>query len=301
MQNITDEEVLVVGEYEDVSYCPVCNGKDRSLYIKHRNYQLLKCKNCNLVYQSPRKKEVLLNEQYVDNVSSRSDYYDSTFIVDKITFKKRLTKTIRLLNIDPVGKKVLDIGCNIGSFLSAAKELGFEPVGIEPNPYAAKKCEERGFQVFNSFFSKKALEGKENYFDLIHLGDITEHVTTPLELIVTVKEFTKPGGCILISTPNIKSILARVFQIKPNEHILYFDDDSLNYLIEHAGLEPVKTLITSRKRDFKSFEYSTSFNNRRNRFILNVVKSLRIGELIMEALKYTARDELFLIAKKKPS
>ena len=295
--NIHDE-VLLVSEYEDVAQCPICNSSDRNIYIKHRNYQLLKCKECNLVYQTPRKRELLLNKQYVDNVSSRSEYYESTFLIDKIVFKERLTKTIQLLNISPQGKKVLDIGCNIGSFLSSAKELGFDLLGIEPNPYAAKECEKRGFKVLNSFFDKTNLKGMENQFDLIHLGDITEHVTTPLELIKTVSEFTKSGGCVLISTPNINSIIARTFQIKPNEHILYFDDSSLNYLIEHAGLKAVKTFITSRKRDFKSFKYSTSFTSRRNKLILNLVKSLGLGEFVTSMLKYVARDELFLIARK---
>lgn len=292
------DEVLLVSEYEDVSQCPVCNSSDRFIYIKHRNYQLLKCKQCNLVYQTPRKKELLLNKQYVDNVSSRSDYYESTFLVDKITFTRRLLKTIKLLNINPKGKKVLDIGCNIGSFLAAASDLGFEPTGVEPNSQAAKECEKRGFKIFNSFFDKNILS-KESKFDLIHLGDITEHVTTPLELIKAVSEFIKPGGCVLISTPNIHSMIARTFQIKPNEHILYFDKDSLNYLIEQAGLKPVKTFITSRKRDFKSFKYSTSFKSRKNRLILNFITFLGIGEFTSEILKYIAKDELFTISMKK--
>lgn len=293
------DEVLLVSEYEDVSQCPVCNSSDRFIHIKHRNYQLLKCKQCNLVYQTPRKKELLLNKQYVDNVSSRSDYYESTFLIDKITFTRRLLKTIKLLDINPKGKKVLDIGCNIGSFLSSAKELGFDPIGIEPNPYAAKECEKHGFKVLNCFFDKANLQGMENQFDLIHLGDITEHVTTPLELIKAVSEFIKPGGCVLISTPNIHSIIAKTFQIKPNEHILYFDKDSLNYLIEQAGLKPVKTFITSRKRDFKSFKYSTSFESRRNRLILNFITFLGIGEFTLEILKYIAKDELFTVSMKK--
>ena len=292
------DEVLLVSEYEDITQCPVCNSSKRKIYIKHRNYQLLKCPQCNLVYQTPRKKELILNKQYIDNVSSRSDYYESTFLVDKITFKERLAQTIQILNINPNGKKVLDVGCNIGSFLASARDLGFDSVGVEPNPYAAKECEKQGFKVINSFFNKENLKGMENGFDLIHLGDITEHVTIPLELIKMVSEFTRKGGAILISTPNIDSIIARTFQIKPNEHILYFDKLSLNYLFNQAGLKPVKMFITSRKRDFKSFKHSTSFNNKRNKLILDIVTSFGLGEIITLLLKYIARDELFLIAQK---
>lgn len=295
--NSHDDEVLIVSEYEDITKCPVCNSNHRNIFIKHRNYQLLKCKECDLVYQTPRKKELLLNKQYVDNVSSRSEYYQSTFIIDKITFKERLTNIIKLLNINSQGKKVLDIGCNIGSFLAAASDLGFDPTGVEPNPQAAKECEKRGFKILNSFFDKNILS-TESKFDLIHLGDITEHVTTPLELMRTVKECTNDGGFVLISTPNIDSIIAKTFQIKPNEHILYFDKTSLNYLIQHAGLIPVKTFITSRKRDFNSLKYSTSFGNKRNKMILDLVTSLRLGDLATEILKYIAMDELFAIAKR---
>ena len=292
------DEVLLVSEYEDVTHCPVCNGTKRKIYIKHRNYQLLRCLHCSLVYQTPRKKELLLNEQYVGNVSSRSEYYESTFHIDKETFRERLLQTIRILKLDPKGKAVLDIGCNIGSFLSSAKELGFELIGVEPNPGAAKHCEDNGFKVIKSFFSKDTLKGMENKFDLIHLGDITEHVTNPLEVMKNVTGFAKIGGAILISTPNIDSLIARTFQIKPNEHILYFDKASLEYLVKQAGLVPLKTFVTSRKRDFKSFKYSTSFSSRRNKLILNVVRDLGIGELTMKILKYVAMDELFLIARK---
>ena len=79
---------------------------------------------------------------------------------------------------------------------------------------------------------------------------------------------------------------------------VYFDKISLNYLINQAGLKSVKTFITSRKRDFKSFKHSTSFNNKRNKLILDIVTSFGLGEIITLLLKYIARDELFLIAQK---
>lgn len=291
------DEVLIVGQYEDILTCPVCNCQDRVIFIKHKNYQLLKCKMCKLIYQTPRKRNEYLDNQYINNVSSRADYYESTFIFDKLTFRKRLLKVLKLININPEGKKILDIGCNIGSFLSAAKELGFSPTGIEPNPAAAQYCKERNYDIINSFFDPNVLTGKEGFFDIIHMGDITEHVARPLELIKSVKTFTKPGGYMLISTPNIDSSIARMFQIKPNEHIFYFDKESLEYLILNAGLFHIKTYITSRKRDIKSMKYSTSFQNVRNKFILNCVESFHVGEIVTEILKYVANDEILLIAK----
>ena len=298
-ENVSPGNIISMANiYEHVSQCPLCKCSDRYPYLIGKTYEYLKCTNCDLVYQTPRKTKYDLHDQYIGNVTSREEMYTTAFEIDKKTFKERISKTAEILKIDIHGKKILDIGCNIGSFLDAARELGAIPIGVEPNPFAAKSCKERGFEVITDFFNKSVLKGREESFDLVHLGDITEHVTEPLKLIKEVSEFLKPGGSMLIIVPNIDSIIAKMFQIKPNEHILYFNEKSLNNLVKYAGLISIKSYITSRKRSYASFKYSSSFYSLRNKIILKLVTLLGLGEFVTDILKYIARDEILIIAKK---
>ena len=68
-------------------------------------------------------------------------------------------------------------------------------------------------------------------FDVVSMGDVIEHVPDPLATLRTVARILKPGGHVLISTPNVDSAAARFLQVKPEEHIYYFS-------AEHARGQP---------------------------------------------------------------
>jgi 2-polyprenyl-3-methyl-5-hydroxy-6-metoxy-1,4-benzoquinol methylase len=100
------------------------------------------------------------------------------------------------------GKRVLDIGCGGGLFLSKMKEAGADVLGIELSDTRAHYAKTKHcFDVV-----KRAIEDKywlefHGTFDVVTLWDVIEHVNYPLATLRAATEMLKPGGILLIDTP----------------------------------------------------------------------------------------------------
>ena len=63
---------------------------------------------------------------------------------------------IDTLNSMRPGRKIIELGCNEGTFLEALRADGFGPVvGVEPNRHARKLALGRGLNVIDGFFNAK--------------------------------------------------------------------------------------------------------------------------------------------------
>jgi ubiquinone/menaquinone biosynthesis C-methylase UbiE len=83
-------------------------------------------------------------------------------------------------------------------------------------------------------------EVPDEFIDTITAYTVIEHVEDPKKWLLELKEILKPGGMILISTPNTDSLHMKLS--KPyrkyfyrTQHNWYFDVNSLNVLFEETG------------------------------------------------------------------
>lgn len=86
--------------------------------------------------------------------------------------------------------RVLDYGCGSGLFLSFLKERGYEQVF--------------GYDEYSERFTDKAVLSQT--YDCVMTQDVIEHVPEPLALVRTLHGLAKPGGVIVIGTPNAEAI-----------------------------------------------------------------------------------------------
>lgn len=126
-------------------------------------------------------------------VKSRLEFYGSLF--DAV--KKSLSETL----------KFLDIGCGRGEFLELAKVCGFEVEGVEINRIYVEICQNKGFKVYHTdglSFLKNTPDEQYHIISLIH---VIEHLKFEylLELLSEVYRVLKPGGILILETPNIKN------------------------------------------------------------------------------------------------
>lgn len=88
---------------------------------------------------------------------------------------------------------------------------------------------------------------EENSFDAILAGEIIEHLEQPVEFLRLCNKTLKPGGLLVISTPNPNSIweqiltlnLSRSFFFDP-EHVCLYPQRWLIRMFELANFEKVK-------------------------------------------------------------
>lgn len=134
--------------------------------------------------------------------------------------------------LNSVGTKlrVLDIGCNDGLIGSMLIEKGNEVCGIDIVKREVIKAKSRGIKATVVDIENQYLPYSPNFFDVVLLTDVIEHVFDTDLLLTKIYKVLKIGGVLLITTPNVASLgrrLMLLFGINP------FLEYSTSY-IDHA-------------------------------------------------------------------
>lgn len=110
-----------------------------------------------------------------------------------------------------------------GGYLLAAQRLGFEILGFEPSrDHAHVARDVLKLPVIADYFTAAALQGRK--FDLIMLSHVIEHIYEPKPFLAELIGALKPGGKLIVITPNANSYIARASggrwpMLKPVDHV----------------------------------------------------------------------------------
>lgn len=223
--------------------CPVCHAtEDRPAY-QVRQFSVVECAGCGLLYVNPRIPNENVFDVYRDAYFNRpSDGYDGYELNEHLrtkTFRRWYEQIEPFLHTNP--GRALDIGCAAGYFMDVLRERGWEVEGIELDTAMHASLRERGLSVSNEPLERYTTERR---FDLITLFDVLEHlplIETDLDKLV---ELLSPTGIIALVTPNADSLQrkllgSRWFQFKPVEHLYYFSPQTLRRIGADHGLKVV--------------------------------------------------------------
>ena len=94
----------------------------------------------------------------------------------------------------------LDVGFGDGSLLLTAAEWGFEPVGLDARSDTADRMEALGITVLTG---QLANVDRGSGFDVVSFFDVLEHVPFPTTALIDAYRILRPGGCLVVSTPNM--------------------------------------------------------------------------------------------------
>jgi len=133
---------------------------------------------------------------------------------------------------------VLDIGAGGGIFLSLLNELGIDSVGLEPCKQLVEIGREKfGVKLIEGTLAQENLPNR--HFDLISLIEVIEHLENPRQELLLATKHLKASGMVLIVTPNIQSLCARILGGKwwsfRQMHIQYFSPQFLDRLMRSLG------------------------------------------------------------------
>jgi 2-polyprenyl-3-methyl-5-hydroxy-6-metoxy-1,4-benzoquinol methylase len=190
--------------------------------------------------------------EYYDDAYAALDYFD------REAATRRALTLVRDAITEAIGgapMSLLDVGCGPGVFLSLAREAGFDVTGVELEPTLADKARARGIEVLTG--DVVSIPMGERRFDVITLLDLIEHVPEPVALLERCRQLLKPGGHVVVYTPNHDALIVRVAAamrrftlgrvagpiaaIFDGVHIVFFDRTSLTATMVRAGLQPVRT------------------------------------------------------------
>jgi len=160
------------------------------------------------------------------------------------------------------GKRALDLSCGGGDTARMLAAQGFEVVATE---YGLLSPMPDGIYRVGGVDLNQYLPFRSAAFDAVNLVEVIEHIENQAQLIREIARVLKPGGVVLISTPNILNVFSRVRFLftgfirgrvrpvhytrkpgqAPNIYLIHFYE--LYYLLFHYGFEIEKLKKTKVK------------------------------------------------------
>lgn len=202
-------------------------------YGKH--HAIVKCAQCGLVFANPRNNGQEVLERY-EKVEDPLYFEERQGRV--ITFEKHLRPLHQLVG-PPEGRKLLDIGAHIGIFVEIANRAGWQATGIEPSHWSVEVARQLGTELLEGTLATSNLP--QNYFDVVTLWDVIEHLPDPMEEMNQVFRVLKPGGWVVIHTMNVESLFAKLMGANwpwfMEMHLYYFSEKTLCQLLQSANFE----------------------------------------------------------------
>lgn len=195
----------------------------------------VKCKNCHLMYVNPIERGSKINENYSKMGSNGAAIIRGS--------RLRAAKAqLGLIKKYKSGASLLDIGCGEGFFLFNASKAGYATKGVELSQDAAAYARrEFGLDVEAKPFEEMQLP--ENYFDVITMWQVLEHLPYPLTALKEIHRILKPDGLLVVATPDIGGIPAKVLRRRwwniRRLHINQFTTKTLTDMLKNAGFKNI--------------------------------------------------------------
>lgn len=155
-----------------------------------------------------------------------------------------------VLSLVPAGARdVLEVGCGRGTTAALlASERGCRVVGVELNPKVAEVARQKMDRVLCGDVEDLDLADAGGPFDVCMALEVIEHLTSPQRFLAKLREVTRPGGRIVLSTPNVghhsvvEDLLAGRWDYTPmgvlcSTHLRFFTRHTLEDLLWTCGFE----------------------------------------------------------------
>lgn len=229
--------------------CPVC-GSDRREFAFHLRdpYRVARCAVCGLHYLHPRLPENAMQEAYRESSyyeGGACGYADTSYTAQESALRATFKCLLRnLAKHGLTGGDLLEIGCGYGYLLDEARSFFDRRVGTDFSSEAAQIARATGAEVLVGGIEQISSERK---FDCVAAIQVIEHIYDPLSFVKQLTSHAKPGGHIVIATPDIGGVLRKSMgrrwpSFKVPEHVMYLDFWTLSSLLERAGLSDVRRI-----------------------------------------------------------
>ncbi|MGE5437067.1 MAG: class I SAM-dependent methyltransferase [Syntrophothermus sp.] len=261
------------------SGCPICRNekyivKGKSLTnnisksFMDKDYKVVQCTDCSAYYVNPsidftdKQWGMLYNNEYF---GENTEWFEKQRTRELF---ERLSKIEKLLGKNK-DIRLLDIGAGEGRTLLEGANRGWDVTGIDIVDNRRSNAKSEKIKFIKAKFLEYELP--ENYYDIIYIDSVLEHVLKPIDYLEKAKKILRPGGIIYVGVPNEDSLFNSIKyfsykvtgkseiteKIRPFDspyHIIGFNKKSLNYSVTKTGLKVKLLENIGRKLDFMAYK-----------------------------------------------
>jgi SAM-dependent methyltransferase len=135
------------------------------------------------------------------------------------------------------GKRVFEIGCGRGEYLSLMKAAGARACGIEHADASVQACRQAGLDVVRGYIEDGSTL-PDAPFDAFFCLNFLEHMPDPGAVLRGVRANLALGAVGLVEVPNFDMILRqRLFSEFISDHLFYFTTDTLANTLRLCGYD----------------------------------------------------------------
>lgn len=223
--------------------CPACGAAAWDPLYEKRGHAYVECRDCGLArldpVPDPAEARSLYDRGYFTG-EVEGGYPD--YVGDAAVHRRNAAARMRRIERawgGPPGR-LLDVGCAVGFVLEAARDRGWETVGVEASDFAADWARRRlGLDVRGDLESVGRREGG---FDVVTFFQVVEHLADPAATVREAVRLLRPGGIVMVESWDRDAWVARASgrhwqQITPPTVIYLLSRETTAGLLERCGLD----------------------------------------------------------------
>jgi 2-polyprenyl-6-hydroxyphenyl methylase / 3-demethylubiquinone-9 3-methyltransferase len=198
--------------------CPICNGKSsKSIDSFYDMYNIDQCCTCASIFVNPVPDITALSDYYTNCLCNRQlssvikARYDSNDFIndDRLAYLFDIIKNITSKKVI----KILEIGCNNGTFLSKLRQfcdqrfpsVDFELSGVDIDKEAIENSVDDNLNLLYGLAENISKEHKNQYDIIVHF-ELIEHLINPKKFVQSINDMLVKNGKMMFTTPNIRGL-----------------------------------------------------------------------------------------------
>jgi SAM-dependent methyltransferase len=225
--------------------CPLCNAQEAHPLATYPELTWVSC-DCGLIYKRSEQPDPAAAQFYESGYFGAGEQGRRYTSRTRRRIQKSRNQILDALNHAKPGP-LLDIGCSVGYTLTAARELGLSPTGVDLSSYAVETCRAQGFRAATGTLD--ALPFADGEFALVTMKHVLEHTPAPRAALHEARRVLRSGGALFIAIPHAGYGKARRSPQRSRfylpaahgrEHFVYYTPATLSRLLGEEGFRVMR-------------------------------------------------------------
>ena len=232
--------------------CPVCTASSFRDAFEEIGHRYERCASCGFLRMADAPATPDLDDYY----RAEREHGEGAWQEHEVNLIK-FARMISHLEERVLPGRFLDVGCSLGTSLVAARDRGWEAIGIElSQPVAEFGRAKWGIDIRERPLEE--LEGEPGFehgsFDVVFMHHTLEHVPDPAGIVESSYRLLRDGGLMFQALPNHGGLKSKLLGGRwsygvTSEHVSLFSKRTLRRLVERVGFEVVEVATPDSKND----------------------------------------------------
>jgi SAM-dependent methyltransferase len=226
--------------------CYSCQSKNYDYFDSEYGYNLVKCRDCGLLYVNPRPVDKYIAQAAILGMhqGEKDRVVTGGYQYGKVkSYLKMLRDIFPTVELNRDGINWLDVGCGFGEFIEAIHihtENKLKGSGIDPNEDKINSARKNNLDV-----STSKLEEINEKFDFISLLNVYSHLPDPVNFLSDIRNYLKENGELLLQTGHTSHI-PKEFQPRPYDlpdHLSFANKEIIINILQRIGFEIIDVML----------------------------------------------------------